>query len=150
MVMLLVVVLGGIGVAVWLLAWLGIIESIDSLMSSDRRNQIAPAALPSRHPTSTKGRIMKAMLETLFDKFRMAIWLALGIALYVASFLIGSYHPTFQTVAYKLGHVTTLAWVGYWISRHSVGRIDDTSTPHDRIARGLVIVGVIIAGSLGL
>lgn len=115
------------------------------LEASQYQHQIANGALPSRHHTQRS-----SAMQSILDKFRMLIWLVLGLALYALSFAIGSDRPTFQTVAYKLGHVTTLAWVGYWISRHAVGRISEGSTPHDRIARGLVIVGVIIAGSLGL
>ncbi|MES2319992.1 MAG: hypothetical protein V4631_21130 [Pseudomonadota bacterium] len=86
----------------------------------------------------------------VLDKFRMLIWFLIGAGLYFTSTLIGSDHPAWQTIAYKMGHVTTLAWVGYWISRMAVGRIDARSTSNDKLARAIVIAGVIIAGSLGL
>lgn len=86
----------------------------------------------------------------LSDSLRMLAWLLIGLSLYLAAALIGADSPAVQTVAYKLGHVTTLAWVGYWISRQAVGRIYDSSHPQDRMARAIVIAGVIIAGSLGL
>lgn len=89
-------------------------------------------------------------MAAIIDKFRMLIWLFLGLALYLASSIIGIDYPAWQTIAYKLGHVTTLAWFGYWISRMSVGRIDQFSSSNDRIARALVMAGVTIAGSLGL
>jgi hypothetical protein len=85
------------------------------------------------------------------DNFsRMIIWLILGLALYLMAMLVGSDRPAVQTVFYKLGHVTILAFVGYWIARQAVGRIDQMSDPGDRLARAVVIAGVIIAGSLGL
>jgi hypothetical protein len=82
----------------------------------------------------------------------MAAWLACGLALYFASAALGPQWPAWQTVLYKLGHVTTLAWVGYWIARQAIGRLDDTqrTTSTDRLARAVVMAGVIIAGSLGL
>lgn len=89
-------------------------------------------------------------MNKIFDKFRMLIWLLLGLALYAASHLIGAENPAWQTVAYKLGHVTTLAWFGYWISRMAVGRINHISDPGDRLSRAVIVAGVIIAGSLGL
>ena len=84
------------------------------------------------------------------DKFRMSVWLIIGLALYAASILLGSGQPAIQTILYKLGHVTTLAWFGYWVSRHALGRISSYSNPQDRIARAIVIVGVLIAGAMGL
>lgn len=88
--------------------------------------------------------------ETVIDKARMLVWLLVGLALYFASFQIGSEHPAWQTVTYKLGHVTTLAWVGYWISRQALGRIYMHATVSERTARAILIGAVIIAGSLGL
>lgn len=89
-------------------------------------------------------------LQKIPDRLRMMIWLFLGLAAYAASFIVGPSQPVIQTTLYKIGHVTTLAWVGYWISRKTIGRITSTSTPHDRIARALMIGAVIVAGSLGL
>lgn len=89
-------------------------------------------------------------MQKIPDRLRMMIWLFLGLAAYVASFIVGPSQPVIQTTLYKVGHVTTLAWVGYWISRKTIGRITPTSTPHDRIARALMIGAVIVAGSLGL
>ena len=88
--------------------------------------------------------------ETVIDKLRMAIWLVLGLSLYAASALIGTDNPQWQTVTYKMGHVTTLAWTGYWIARQALGRIGYTSTQSAVTARAILIGAVIIAGSLGL
>jgi hypothetical protein len=89
-------------------------------------------------------------LAKLSDKARMVIWLLFGIAAYAASIFIGPSNPVIQTTLYKIGHVTTLAWIGYWIARHSVGRLDATSTIGDKISRALLVGAVIVAGSLGL
>ncbi len=81
----------------------------------------------------------------------MSIWFAIGFLLYfVALSVIGNTSPAVQTIFYKAGHVTTLAWVGYWISRNALGRVTGSSSPTDRVARAIIIAGVIIAGSMGL
>lgn len=90
------------------------------------------------------------LLQRITDKLRMVVWLAFGIAAYLLSLLAGPANPVIQTTFYKIGHVTTLAWIGYWIARNAIGRIGASSTPNDRIARALVIGAVIVAGSLGL
>jgi len=90
------------------------------------------------------------MSKKLSNASRMGLWLVLGLALYAMSMLAGTDHPAIQTIFYKLGHVTTLAWVGYWIARQSVGRLDALSSPNERLARAVVMSGVIIAGSMGL
>lgn len=90
------------------------------------------------------------MAKKLSNASRMGIWLVLGLALYVLSHLVGQDLPAVQTILYKLGHVTTLAWVGYWIARQSVGRLDAISNPNERLARAVLMAGVIIAGSIGL
>lgn len=84
------------------------------------------------------------------DKLRMIAWLLIGLALYAASTLAGIDNPQLQTILHKLGHVTTLAWVGYWISRNALGRITDRSGGNERIARAIVIAGAILGGSMGL
>lgn len=91
-------------------------------------------------------------MSKALDRMRMITWLIFGLALYLASWFAGNDHPFIQTILYKTGHVTTLAWVGYWISRHAVGRISQTAktTEGQYLARAIIIAGVIIAGSLGL
>ncbi|MEJ0004430.1 MAG: hypothetical protein WDN30_14405 [Pararobbsia sp.] len=98
----------------------------------------------------TDAKTELSALAKIADKLRMSIWLVLGIACYVASIYVGPSNPVVQTTLYKIGHVTTLAWIGYWIARKGVGRVDATATQGDKLARALVIGAVIIAGSLGL
>ncbi|NSX14969.1 hypothetical protein HTY52_12875 [Cupriavidus taiwanensis] len=87
----------------------------------------------------------------LQDRLRMAVWLLFGLAFYIAVLLIdGSRFPTVQVTLQKLGHVTTFAWVGYWIARNALGRVNATSPTQDRLARAVIIAGVIIAGLTGL
>lgn len=90
------------------------------------------------------------MKQKLSNIARMGIWLAFGLAFYIASYLVGPANPQLQTIFYKLGHVTTLAWAGYWISRHAIGRLDFTSSDGERTARAIIIGCVILAGSMGL
>lgn len=84
------------------------------------------------------------------DRARMAIWLAAAMACYAIAHILGNQHPLSQTVAYKAGHVTLLAWIGYWIARNSLGRIYDETSSQRVVARAVLMGCVIIAGSLGL
>lgn len=85
------------------------------------------------------------------DSLRMWVWLAIGVVLYVAALVVvTAEYPGVQTILYKAGHVTTLAWIGYWISRNSLGRIKSDSTSTEKLSRAVLMAGVIIAGSMGL
>ena len=107
----------------------------------------AKAQAAPTEPVKKPKTIRAAM--TVRDQRRMLAWLLIGIAMYVLSALVGNDHPATQTVLYKLGHVTTLAWVGYWLARNALGRLNADATPTDRLARALLIAGVVVAGSLG-
>jgi hypothetical protein len=89
-------------------------------------------------------------IQLLLDRLRMAFWLLAGVLCYALSLVVGPDNPVIQTTLYKIGHVTTLAWIGYWISRNAIGRLDLTSDQGDKLGRALVMGAVIIAGSLGL
>lgn len=85
------------------------------------------------------------------DYLRMTAWLFAGLAFYFLAIFVPDSYPALQTVLYKMGHVTTLAWVGYWISRQALGRVLICDTPPvDRLARAVLMAGVILAGSMGL
>lgn len=84
------------------------------------------------------------------DAQRMLIWLALSVLAYAASSAAGADHPQVQVVLYKVGHVTLLAWVGYWIARQALGRVWSSTEPTRVLARAVIMAGVIVAGSLGL
>lgn len=88
------------------------------------------------------------------DLFRMVGWLLAGLALYGASIYIGADYPQAQVILQKLGNVTAFSWVGYWIARQALGRVDEryrTPTEPGRVtARALVIAAAILAGALGL
>ena len=113
-----------------------------------RQHQIDKGKLVFTHSPTTLDNIMSKAL----DRMRMITWFIFGLALYLASWFAGNDHPFMQTILYKTGHVTTLAWVGYWIARHAIGRIGLNSKPTDGeyLARAIIVAGVIIAGSLGL
>lgn len=89
-------------------------------------------------------------MEKQLNLGRMIGWLFAGLALYACAYATGNAYPAVQTVFYKLGHVTTLAWVGYWIARQMLGRIDKDSDSIDSIARAILAGSVILAGSMGL
>ena len=89
-------------------------------------------------------------MEKQLNLTRMLLWLVAGLVMYACAAYVGTSLPAVQTVFYKLGHVTTLAWVGYWISRQMLGRIDQDSDSLDSIARAILAGCVILAGSMGL
>lgn len=85
------------------------------------------------------------------DSLRMWVWIAIGITLYVAALVfVTNDYPGLQTILYKAGHVTTLAWIGYWISRNALGRLKTDSTSTEKLARAVLMAGIILAGSTGL
>ena len=88
------------------------------------------------------------------DLFRMIGWLLAGLALYGASIAVGADYPQPQVILQKLGNVTVFSYVGYWISRQALGRIDEQyrmpTDPGRVIARAVVIGAAILAGALGL
>lgn len=84
---------------------------------------------------------------------RMLVWLLAGVSLYATSAYIGPSYPQAQVIFQKLGNVTTFAWVGYWVARGALGRVDVTAYPTDArrvMARAIVVGAAIVAGALGL
>lgn len=87
------------------------------------------------------------------DLFRMVGWLACGLALYGASMYVGAAYPQAQVILQKLGNVTMFSWVGYWISRRALGRLDlefIREEPMKFVARAIVISSCVLAGAIGL
>jgi len=82
------------------------------------------------------------------DFFRMVSWLAAGLALMFVTFDFGlqESHPGLQATLYNLANLTLRAWVGYWIARHTLGRVDQdgTDTPMLYLARAVLIGAVIL------
>lgn len=80
--------------------------------------------------------------------FRMSSWFAAGIALYFITFDFGlqETHPGLQATFYNLANITLRAWVGYWIARHTLGRVqqDGTDQPMLYVARAVLIGAVIL------
>ena len=89
-------------------------------------------------------------MKSTTDLARMMTWLAFGLVLYGCAALAGVNNPAIQTVLYKLGHVTTLSWVGYWVARHALGRISLYATDSDRLSRSILMGSIVIAGSMGI
>lgn len=86
------------------------------------------------------------------DWLRMVGWLLAGLSMYLFTVFVGAANPMVQTVFYKMGHVTTLAWVGYWLARGALGRLDTDSENHpiEYLARAVLMGAVILGGSMGL
>lgn len=81
---------------------------------------------------------------------RMGAWLLAALVCYAASIAAGTENPQLQLVLWKSGHVTLLAWIGYWISRQALGRVWDDTDGLRVVARAVLIGCVILAGSLGV
>lgn len=83
------------------------------------------------------------------DHLRMASWLLLSAACYGLA-LSATLQPQIETLFWKLGHVTVAAHVGYFVSRHAIGRLTTSSPPIDKMARAIIIGAAMLSISLGL
>ena len=91
------------------------------------------------------------------DAYRMVGWLPIGLVFYALSMSVGTDHPQFQLLAWKLGHACTFSWLGYWIARQVSGRLQPLSqvdTPYEAIvyaarivARAILVVGVLVVAN---
>ena len=82
------------------------------------------------------------------DALRMMQWFAVAGALYVVTFDLGlqETHPGLQATIYTLANITIRAWLGYWIARTALGRVDldGGSDSSQYIARAIIIAGVVL------
>jgi hypothetical protein len=80
---------------------------------------------------------------------RMLWWLALAAFFYVLATVIQQ--PQLETACWKLGHITSGAFLGYWIDRHLFGRYtsDFAATPR-ALSRAIVVGCAIIGMAFGL
>lgn len=82
---------------------------------------------------------------TVRNHSRMIEFLMLAIALYAIAIMVP--WPQFQTAAWKLGHITSGATIGYWIDRRLFGRINyEVSINRYRFLCRAAIVGTAIIG----
>ena len=84
------------------------------------------------------------------EPFRMIAWLLAGLALYAASMAVGASFPQAQVALWKAGNATTFGWIGYWMARTAIGRVNDISREGDLLARAILMGAVVVAGALGL
>lgn len=101
--------------------------------------------------------------------FRLVAWLATGLALYAFAYALAPIVAlpgnaglaAVQTAAWKAGHVTVFAWIGYRLAVTALGRVDrigddiglNESDPHygqRLVARAIVIGAAVLAGAIGL
>ena len=102
---------------------------------------------------------LKVLFNRLISKeveiFRMAHWLFISIAAYLFAITLANvgidFLPQIQTVSWKLGHLTLAAFFGYWVDRNVFrDRITQNTAPLISIRRAIIIVGAMIAISLGM
>ena len=80
----------------------------------------------------------------------MIEFLILAVALYLLAIIIP--WPQFQTAAWKLGHITSGATIGYWIDRQLFGRINyEVSVNRYRyLCRATLVSAAILGMAFGL
>lgn len=95
---------------------------------------------------------MRSIVRFLEEQkvFRMVGWLPVGVLFYAVSVALGTEYPQWQTLFWKLGHACTFSWVGYWVARQTIGRLDidgRIDTIPEAIIFGCGIVGraIIVA-----
>lgn len=93
--------------------------------------------------------------HTVRDYFRMFHWLLWAVFFYTQAIIFASFgmdfFPQIQTVSWKLGHLTSAAFVGYWIDRSVFrNRITTDSHPLHEIRRAIIIGCTMLGVSLGL
>lgn len=90
------------------------------------------------------------------ELFRMAQWLLLAAVFYALALSItvpteGGKLAMIQTGLWKAGHITSGAFLGYWIDRHLFGRFtsDHYYTPR-AVARAILVSAAILGMAFGL
>lgn len=91
------------------------------------------------------------------ELWRMAHWAFIGAALLwlAFGFDLQETYPGLQAVIYHAANVTLRAWIGYWIDRNLLGKIDmdirNIATVHEAIVFGArilcragIVVGVVM------
>lgn len=78
------------------------------------------------------------------EYFRMFQWLLLAAFFYTAAVLVQQ--PQIETGLWKAGHITSGAFLGYWIDRHLFGRYDHNDSYTNRILARALIVGAAVLG----
>lgn len=82
------------------------------------------------------------------DVLRMTPWLIAGMALMYVTFDFGlqETRPGLQATIYNLANITLRAWLGYWIARNTLGRLDQfgKGEPMGYVARAIVIGAVVL------
>ena len=86
----------------------------------------------------------------LRSHLRMIEFFILALALYLLANIIP--WPQFQTAAWKLGHITSGATIGYWIDRQLFGRINyEVSVNRYRyLCRATLVSAAILGMAFGL
>lgn len=81
---------------------------------------------------------------------RMIEFFMLALALYIIAVLVP--WAQFQTAAWKLGHITSGATIGYWIDRQLFGRINyEVSINRYRfVCRAAIVAAAILGMATGL
>ena len=82
------------------------------------------------------------------ELYRMFHWALIAAVLYFIAlgFSLQDTQPAMQSTIYHAASVTLRAWIGYWIARTALGRMNhnETDPPIAILARAVIIGAVIL------
>jgi hypothetical protein len=89
------------------------------------------------------------------ELMRMVQWLMWAVGFYAVAMVMAhtspDFYPQIQTVCWKLGNLTIASYLGYRLDISIFRkRITEDSHPIEQIRRAVIIVGAMIAISLGM
>jgi hypothetical protein len=99
--------------------------------------------------------MLKKTKEEYLDLMRMVHWLGMAVMFYAIVIVMITtkgidFYPQFQTVMWKLGHLTVASYLGYRLDISlNRKRITTDSTDLERIRRAIMVIGSMIAMALG-
>lgn len=85
---------------------------------------------------------------TYRDKLRMFEWLLLAAFFYALAVMV--VQPQLETGLWKAGHITSGAFIGYWMDRNLNGRIISPPSDQRLLVRAIVVAAAILGMAFGL
>jgi hypothetical protein len=82
------------------------------------------------------------------DKVRMIHWIMFAAVFYILAAM--AHHPQLQTGLWKAGHITSGAFMGYWIDRNLFDRVTGESVGSRLIARAVIVAAAVVGMAFGL
>jgi hypothetical protein len=90
------------------------------------------------------------MNKVTANKLRMTSWLLLAIVFYGVAYFFKE-EVQLSTGLWKAGHVTAGAYLGYWIDRHTYGRLEGNNPTDGRLlSRAILMAAAVVGLAFGL